>query len=202
MKFRGFTSFMVTFSFLLLTVTGLVLFVVPPGRVANWHNWTLLGFTKDAWQTVHTVFAFIFVVFGLIHLFVYNWKVFLGYVRRKKEGVLNLKKELAFSTALTLLVAAGSFGELPPFSTIMKAGEGIKNSWYTKEQEPPIPHAELFRLTELADKLKLDIEDITRILEENNIQFKSPKQRLGGIARKNKMSAKEIFGLFYSKKEE
>jgi len=37
-SYRVLTSFFVTFDFLILLVTGVVLYVVPPGRVANWTN--------------------------------------------------------------------------------------------------------------------------------------------------------------------
>ncbi len=33
---RSFIAFLVTWSFLLLTITGIVPYVVPHGRVANW----------------------------------------------------------------------------------------------------------------------------------------------------------------------
>jgi len=37
-SYQVLTSFFVTFDFLILLVTGVVLYVVPHGRVANWTN--------------------------------------------------------------------------------------------------------------------------------------------------------------------
>lgn len=44
---RSSTSFLVTWSFLVLTITGFVLYVVPHGRVAYWIHWSLAGMEKD-----------------------------------------------------------------------------------------------------------------------------------------------------------
>ena len=46
-SYQVLTSFFVTFDFLILLVTGVVLYVVPHGMVANWINWELMGLSKD-----------------------------------------------------------------------------------------------------------------------------------------------------------
>ncbi len=43
---KGFVSLLTFGSFLIMTVTGLVLYFVPHGRVAYWVDWKLLGLTK------------------------------------------------------------------------------------------------------------------------------------------------------------
>ncbi len=43
---RAMTSVLIAASFLLVVVSGVVLFVSPPGRVANWGNWRMVGLTK------------------------------------------------------------------------------------------------------------------------------------------------------------
>jgi len=44
---RAMTSVFIAASFLLLLVSGAVLFVSPPGRVANWSNWRMIGLTNQ-----------------------------------------------------------------------------------------------------------------------------------------------------------
>ena len=46
---RSLTAFLVTWSFLVLTITGLVLYIVPQGRIAYWVHWSLLGLEKEQW---------------------------------------------------------------------------------------------------------------------------------------------------------
>ena len=59
---RAMTSILIAASFLLLLISGAVLFVSPPGRVANWGNWRMIGLTKHEWTGVHTWFAAVFVL--------------------------------------------------------------------------------------------------------------------------------------------
>lgn len=42
-SWRSFTALVVTWAFLILMVTGLVLYIVPHGRVAYWVHWSLAG---------------------------------------------------------------------------------------------------------------------------------------------------------------
>ena len=51
-SFRGFTSFTLTLSFILISVSGIVLYIVPSGRVAYWINWKLVGLTRDNWDGI------------------------------------------------------------------------------------------------------------------------------------------------------
>lgn len=53
----GLASVLVAVSFVMLLLSGAMLFVAPPGRVANWSNWRLLGLTKHDWGGLHIWFA-------------------------------------------------------------------------------------------------------------------------------------------------
>jgi len=44
---RGFTSLTLTLAFLVMLISGIVLYVTPRGRTANWTGWTMLGLEKD-----------------------------------------------------------------------------------------------------------------------------------------------------------
>ena len=77
-SYRVLTSFFVTFDFLILLVTGVVLYVVPHGRVANWINWELMGLSKDQWTSVHILSALLFLLVSILHL-IFNWKPFKHY---------------------------------------------------------------------------------------------------------------------------
>ena len=41
---RAMTSVLLTCSFVMLLVSGYVLFIAPPGRIANWNGWNVAGF--------------------------------------------------------------------------------------------------------------------------------------------------------------
>lgn len=126
-RFRGFTSLTLTFSFIVMTVTGLVLYVVPPGRIANWIDWRILGMSKEQWGAMHTIFSFLFVIFSIIHI-IYNWRTFLTYLKDRIRKTYALKAELAASLILAVIVFAGTLYEIPPFSTTMDIGSSFKES--------------------------------------------------------------------------
>jgi hypothetical protein len=51
----------VALSFLALAISGAVLWVSPPGRIANWTDWAMLGLRKSEWIDLHIWFALLFV---------------------------------------------------------------------------------------------------------------------------------------------
>jgi len=124
-NFRSFTALVIFWSFIMETISGVVLYIVPPGRVANWTNWKLLGLTKDAWGAVHTIFGLVFLIFALIHIYK-NWKPLLNYMKTKIKAGLKARQELAVSLLLTLVVGVATVAGVPPFSSIMDWGEKIK----------------------------------------------------------------------------
>ena len=64
--FRSITAFVVTWSFFVLTTTGIVLYIVPHGRVAYWTLWSLAGLEKDQWAGIHMTFGGVFIITGAI----------------------------------------------------------------------------------------------------------------------------------------
>jgi len=199
-KFRGFISFTLTLSFILISVTGLVLYIVPPGRVAHWIQWRLWGMTKDQWAAVHTLFSFIFIVVAGIHLY-YNWRIFTGYIVARARTGLNMKYELAASIVFTAAVFAGTLLELPPFSTTMNFGESIKESWETGTDVAPAPHTELMTLTDVVDDLGMRIDRMLEKLERNGVTVEDPSMTLKEIAEQNKTSPSELYKIIQRRGE-
>jgi len=68
-EWRAFVSVTTMLSFLGMSVTGVVLFVTPPGRIAHWTGWTLSGLTKDQWVALHIWFSLVFLVTAAFHLY-------------------------------------------------------------------------------------------------------------------------------------
>ncbi len=191
---RGFIAFLMALSFLGLVVSGVVLYIVPPGRIAHWTNWKLLGLTKSQWESLHTNLGYAFLIFGGFHIY-YNWKSLYNYVYRKTKHAFNLKKELAVATALTIVIIGGSIANIPPFKTVMDIGEYFKNSWEKKLESPPIPHMELYSLRKVVTELKGDPEVAVKFLNNRGIKVKSADEKLKDIAEKNSTSPEHIYEL-------
>jgi hypothetical protein len=146
---KVFVSYAVVITFVVIAVSGSVLYVAPPGRVANWVTWTLGALERGQWQSVHTIFAFLFVVVGLVHL-VFNWPVILAYLRMHVRTGTPRRRELAAAGLLAVGVLAATVAGTPPFSNVMAFGESVKNDWVAAEAEPPVPHAETLTIAKLS----------------------------------------------------
>ena len=127
-KWRSLASFFLVISSVLILVSGIVLYIAPPGRYANFYGWKVLGLDKGQWEAVHTLFSYTAVIFSVIHLVV-NWQVLLNYLWDRAHKAHALKRELTIAVVITLVVGIGTVYNLPPFSTVMDWGEALSASW-------------------------------------------------------------------------
>jgi hypothetical protein len=199
-SWRRFTSFNLMLSFLVISITGIVLYIVPPGRVAFWINWTMFGLTKEDWAAVHTLFSFLFIIFSAIHIF-FNWKTFLSYLRDKISRNIGIKKEFSFAVILTLVVFTGTLFGFPPFSTTMDFGESIKNSWEEGAAVAPAPHTELQTLQQVSDEFGMQIDRVIGKLGRNGIEATGPGQTLKQIAEENGIAPSEVYTVIQKRGE-
>lgn len=192
---RSLTAFIVTWSFLVLTITGLVLYIVPHGRVAYWVHWSLAGMEKEQWGGVHMMFGGIFIVTGILHLY-FNWKPFKKYLADRVKGHLMLKQEIVTASIFTLILFVLSVFNLPPASWVFDLNAKIKDSWVTSpELEPPFGHAEEVSLAAISRRMQLDLELALSELEKKGIRFAGKQDSLESIARKNHTTPMAIYAL-------
>ncbi len=98
---RRFTSLCITFSFLVMTYTGVMLFIVPQGKIAYWTNWELFGLSKTQYGSLHVTFMVLFLVGMVLHLYL-NWKPLMQYLKNKKKRVFFIHKRVFSSFWLYL----------------------------------------------------------------------------------------------------
>ncbi|HCT31459.1 MAG TPA: glycoside hydrolase family 18 [Bacteroidales bacterium] len=197
---KAFVSIGLLYAFIIIFLTGIVLYIAPAGRVSNWINWKILWLTKEKWQSIHTVFSFLFVILSIFHLFTLNWRIFWAYLKNKAAIGLNKKREFYIATVLTFLIFIGVINTFPPFSSVMDLGAYLKEKWEDKETIAPIPHAELLTLVELADKLdSIPVERIIKKLESNQIKFDGVNETLSSIGVKNNMPPIDIYNIIAKK---
>ncbi len=191
-KWRVFTSFMMFLSFTIEAITGIILYIVPPGRVANWTNWKLFSLTKSQWQAWHTVFGYLFVGIAVLHI-VYNWKPLIHYLKSKLKNKLKHKKEIYATLIVVLIFSIGSIFNIPPISYVYELGENISESWEKKESEPPVPHAERLTVQEIAKYTEMKPEDIFKLFNETGIKVKDKNKTIQEIANDNGLTPSELF---------
>jgi hypothetical protein len=192
-NWRSYVSVLTGLSFIGMAFTGIILFFVPPGRVANWTGWTMLALTKQQWIGLHDWFSIIFVIASVFHLYL-NWKPFAGYFKSKVTSAFGLRAEWALAAVTCIAVFICTLAGVKPFSSLMELGESIKHSWDSPRQRAPIPHAELLSLTELAGQVPdVDLETMLSNLKTQGIEVESADVILGDLAEAHNMTPAKLY---------
>lgn len=192
LQLRAFTSVLIATAFLALCVSGTILFLSPPGRVANWSDWRMLGLTKHDWTGLHVWFSVVFIVAAILHL-VFNFRPLLNYFRDRLTRQLGLRREWIVAVALCGVVFAGVRADLPPFSSFLDFNERIKRSWEDPRGAAPIPHAELLTLKALAEKAEVPLETALQRLAEKGVKGASAEMVMSKVAEQNDLSAQRVY---------
>lgn len=115
---RAFVSVLTGFSFVLMAVTGMVLFFAPTCRIARDTSWTVWGHDKDQWAAVHVWFSIAFVVASFFHVYL-NWSVLTNYFKTKLRQGLAFRVEWISALVICAIIYAGTVGEVTPFSSLI-----------------------------------------------------------------------------------
>jgi hypothetical protein len=170
---RPFVSLLTTFSFIIATISGIVLYVSPQGRIAFWQNWTVLGIDKAEWSSLHTLACFLFATTSLVHL-AFNWRSLLRYLRSRVGESLGYRRELGGAITVTVLFVVSALYGLPPLNGVVTFGEQIKASWAKgADNEPPFPHAELLTLKGLTTRQGIDTGAAMNCLQRQGINVRT-----------------------------
>ena len=187
------TSLSLGFSFLIMSYTGVILYLVPKGKVAYWADWHILGLSKGQYGELHTTSMLTLLVFGGLHIY-YNWKAIISYMKNKSKKISFTKKEFLIAFTINFLFVLGTIYMVQPFKAFLDMQTKIKNSWTIKYGEPPFAHAEDEKLEVFCEKMDIDFEDASKILKAKSIDFKADETLLS-IARKNNVSPSYIHAL-------
>lgn len=193
-KWRSFVSFGMFFSFLIMAISGLLLYIAPPGRVFRWINWQLLWIDLSQWQALHTLFSYLFLGFAISHVFSMNWKILFSYFTRKTKEGLRRKKELISSSIVIILFIAGSLLNFQPFKVVMDLGNEASSLWGKSIDYPPVAHAEEMTLEEIASVLlNIPSEEFVSRIKEAGFIFNNTQQSLEEVCNLNKVAPYQFF---------
>jgi len=191
---KGFASLLTTFSFIVMSLSGILLFIVPQGRIAEWTDWRMLGLTKSQWGDIHITTSLMFLISGAYHIWL-NWRTLLNYFTAKRETGLMMQRELAISAVVTLFFLVGAVYQVPPLSYVLTLNNTIKQAWIVdKDHEPPMGHAELLTIPSFTKKLQMDLNRVTEELNRNGITFKDTES-LAVIAKNHGTSPVKLYQL-------
>jgi hypothetical protein len=196
MNLKKITSLTMLLSIVVMTYTGVILFIAPPGRVANWANWEILGLTKTEYASLHTTMMVLFVIASILHIY-YNWRPIINYLSNKAKQIVVFTKEMVVAILLVTLFVGATLTLTPPFSSFLVWGEDIKESWEGEYGTAPYSHAELSSLESFCDKLNFNLEESEKILRSNGINYDITNS-LSQIAEENGVSPQFIYNLLKS----
>jgi len=191
---KGFASLLTTFSFIVMSLSGLLLFVVPQGRIADWTDWRMLGLSKSQWGDMHITTSLLFLAAGVWHIAL-NWRTLLNYFTARRGTGLMMRRELAISAALALVFVVGAVYKLPPVSYVLDLNDAIKRAWIVdRDHEPPIGHAELLTMPVFARRLQMDPQAVTTTLAASAIAYQETES-LAVIARRHGTTPARLYQL-------
>jgi len=189
---RGLTSFIVTLAFLVMIVSGAVLFAAPRGRDAAWFGWAFLRLHRDTWVGLHVLMGLLFVFVGLIHA-VYNWRILWSYIHLHGSKMLYLWREAAIAVGLILAILASAIWLLPPLSAVLDWNQAARKHWASTTPRAPFAHAEEATLDDLARRAGLGAQDLISSLNKRGIIVQESSQTLSTIAERNDTSPAAVF---------
>jgi len=158
MKIRRVVAFTMLVSFIFLSLSGIMLFFSPQGRIAYWSDWRILGLSKVQFTALHTTFMVLFLAAGIWHI-VFNWRPITNYLKDRTKKVRWSTPEFSIAVALCGVFFVGALIGFFPFKQYLDFGEGVKAYWERTSGSPPWPHAELARL----DRFCRGMEDYERL---------------------------------------
>ncbi|MAD41772.1 MAG: hypothetical protein CL623_05205 [Arcobacter sp.] len=193
MSLKKITSLSMLLSMLVMTYTGIILFISPHGRIANWTNWELLGLSKEQYAQLHSTFMVIFILGATLHVY-YNFKPITSYLKNKSKKFVFFTKDMLVASILFVLFIFGTLYGISPFSNFLNFGDDFKSSWEKDYGTAPYFHAELSSIKSFSKKLSYDLEKVEEILNSYNIKFKT-EQTLSFVAKTNGVSPNFIYKL-------
>lgn len=190
---RKVVSLTVFFSFILLCISSIVLYMAPEGRVAYWGNWQLLGVSKSQWSALHIVGGLLFLVTSIWHI-VLNWWAIVKYLQNKARQATSQHIPALAALAICFVIYGGTLLEAQPMKQIVTWNLQLK-AWQAKVNgNPPFGHAELSHLEKLCAFLKIDLPGAIEALQKAGLKGSlSPQTTILEIAQNNGMTPQQVF---------
>lgn len=204
------TSLSLGFSFLIMSYTGVMLYIAPHGRIARWLDWHLLGLDKTQYQELHTTSMITFLVFGMLHIY-YNWKPIVNYITDTTKKISFTKKEFLIAFLLNISFVIGTLISVQPFQGFLDMGENIKESWGKESTisskknalgknikisiKPPPERLGRKTLQELNNMGNISLEKSIKILKDKGLNNIDENSKIKKIAEELDLTPTDIYKL-------
>ncbi len=125
---RKITSFIMLYSFIIMVLSGIMLFISPFGRLAMMIQWSFLGLDKMQWQALHLIFMLIFTLAGLLHI-LYNYKAIKNYLKNKSKKIVIFTTANLIAIAITASLFFVTISHMEPFESFVKMNKSFNDYW-------------------------------------------------------------------------
>ncbi len=188
---KAFTSLFLTFAFVALAVSGIVLYIAPRCRVAEDMGWTVMLLDKEQWESIHINAGVFFTLAVVLHL-VLNWSLLWCYLKAKGTVAVNRKLELGAAVLLAAIVLAGCILRVPPFQSMLELHDHVKDSWGRPFEAGHGSSGRAPTIQGLSEQMGLSTEQILQALEAEGISLPAPDATLHQIAEANNLRPADI----------
>ncbi|MCD4835043.1 MAG: DUF4405 domain-containing protein [Bacteroidales bacterium] len=167
-NWQSFISIGLLLSFIVMLISGIVLYIAPEGSLSRWIGWDILNLSKKQWEYQHTIFSYLFILFSIFHVFKINWSYLISYFVVEKFKMINLK-EIIVAVVITVLIFIGTLFNWSPFKNVIQFGNKISDSYAEDIEIPNIPDAEKLSLKNFAKEVfSISYSDLVSNLEKFN----------------------------------
>ena len=191
---RKMVTFSMLFSFIILIMTSIILYICPEGRVAYWANWTILGLSKTQWGDLHITGGVLFLITGLWHLLL-NGKVILFHIKKSILKHSASPVPILIALVVNILFFAGTLYAIQPLKQILVWKDDIKKIQVEKYGNPPYGHAEQSTLETFCGFLRLDTDMVIKNLQQQLTGNIGRETTILEIAQNNKMTPQALYQL-------
>ena len=124
-------SFVMLYSFIIMVLSGIMLFISPFGRLSMMIQWEMLGLDKMQWQALHLIFMLIFTIAGIVHI-IYNIKPIKNYLKNKSKKIVVFTTSNLVAIAVTASLFYVTVNHMEPFESFVKMNKlsGESSTWY------------------------------------------------------------------------
>jgi len=116
-RFRAFITLITAAAFVVMSVSGVALFVAPSGRIARDTGWTFWTLSRGQWIALHLAFSAVFLMAAIVHLLL-NRKPIASYLHIKSKTLNQLRWEWLAALLVSAVVCWGSLVPVVPFRTL------------------------------------------------------------------------------------
>lgn len=124
-QLRPFVSILTGFAFLVMAVSGIVLFFSPSGRTATATAWTIWGLDRYEWIAFHIWFSVLAVLVSIGHLYL-NYRAIIRYFQSRITRRVALRPEWIAAFLICMIVSLGVARSVPPFNLLMNVRANYK----------------------------------------------------------------------------